>query len=81
MTNISTEEILDALRTAMEPKAKADGYSTRELAVMAGCSYDKMRAALGVAIARGQIKSSSGLRLGIDGVNRYTPIYHFVHPS
>ena len=77
--NITTNEILDALRAALEPAPGNDGeFSVAELAEAMHCSRDRVRAALAVMVRERRVVSSHGARIGIDGVNRHTPVYRLV---
>lgn len=78
--NITADEILDALKQAMQPAPGAPGeFSAKELREKMDWGEERARKAMGRLIADGVIAcAGKAHRPSMDGITRWVPVYRLV---
>lgn len=72
---VTTDDLLDALRVALEKPSEGDGITVVELANTMKCAEEKVRRTLRVIAGQGRLEVSRVRRPAIDGRLMLVPAY------
>ncbi len=77
--NVTQDEILDALRAAMQPPPGEEGaYTVNELSERLGRSGEAVRTLLKKLLSASAVTVGRGNRTAMDGTNRVVPVYKLI---